>query len=251
VSDPDGFRLLSERRAARARSLAGRHPASREALEFYAELATFQGHVVAQAACCQPGRWDELVSLRGALVDVVCEHGPAPLVAAAAELTDTTCRDAIGAYREGRDTTSLQSFFARVLLQPHAATQPGATVDRDDGYCPACGQLPQVGVLRPEGGHGSALSLACSLCFHEWAFRRGCCAACGESSDASLAFYSAEGFDHVQVQTCETCRHYLHTVDLGRDVEAIPDVDEVAALPLDVWAREQGFAKRQLNLVGM
>ncbi|MFQ5790858.1 MAG: hypothetical protein ACE5JI_10325 [Acidobacteriota bacterium] len=38
---------------------------------------------------------------------------------------------------------------------------------------------------------------------------------------------------------------------LSKDPEAVPDVDEVAALPLDVWAREQGFRKLHPNLAGI
>ncbi len=50
---------------------------------------------------------------------------------------------------------------------------------------------------------------------------------------------------------CEACKVYLHVVDLGKDPAAIPDVDELAVLPLDVWARERGYRKVQTNLVGI
>ena len=42
------------------------------------------------------------------------------------------------------------------------------------------------------------------------------------------------------VQICETCKRYHHTIDLAKDPGAVPETDELTALPLDVWAREGG-----------
>jgi FdhE protein len=53
------------------------------------------------------------------------------------------------------------------------------------------------------------------------------------------------------VRTCESCRRYLHLVRLDVEPEAIPEVDEMAALSLDVWARERGYEKIFPNLVGI
>ena len=44
---------------------------------------------------------------------------------------------------------------------------------------------------------------------------------------------------------------YLQLVDLGRDPEAIPEVDELAGLPLDLWAQERGYRKLCPNLAGV
>lgn len=56
---------------------------------------------------------------------------------------------------------------------------------------------------------------------------------------------------HLQTQTCDTCQRYLHHIDLSKELAAVPDVDEIAALPLDVWALERGFQKLHPNLVGI
>ena len=45
--------------------------------------------------------------------------------------------------------------------------------------------------------------------------------------------------------------HYLKTVDLTRQGNAVPLVDEVAGAPLDLWAREHGYHKIELNLIGL
>jgi formate dehydrogenase maturation protein FdhE len=40
-------------------------------------------------------------------------------------------------------------------------------------------------------------------------------------------------------------------MDLSLDLSAIPEVDELAGLPLDLWAQEQGYRKVQPNLTGI
>jgi formate dehydrogenase maturation protein FdhE len=53
------------------------------------------------------------------------------------------------------------------------------------------------------------------------------------------------------VDACDTCGGYLLTVDLRRAPGAVPIVDELAAMPLDLYAREQGKHKLVPNLMGM
>jgi formate dehydrogenase maturation protein FdhE len=42
----------------------------------------------------------------------------------------------------------------------------------------------------------------------------------------------------------------LLTFDLRRETRAVPVVDEIAALPLDLFARDQGLTKITPNLMG-
>jgi FdhE protein len=118
------------------------------------------------------------------------------------------------------------------------------------GRCPKCGHAAQVGCIRPKAD-GTALSLVCSLCLLEWDFVRGRCVRCGHDKEKEIAYYSADEIPHLQVMACSACRHYLHLVKFDREPRAVADVDEIAALPLDVWAHEKGFCKVQPNLVGI
>lgn len=216
---------MTRQRAARARLLAGRYPAAREALLFCAEIFEFQASVDPERPLAA---WSELAA-------VVAMIGPQPL-REAVKTFDEAMLDAYLADPSAGDAT--RNFFARVLLQPvmYASRAP----------CPACDVAPQVACLWPVGD-GTALSLVCSLCLRESPLARERCLAC---ADPAIAWYSAEGLEHVQVRVCERCRAYLHVVDLSKDPAAIPDVDELAALPLDVWARERDYRKIQVNLVG-
>ncbi|MBI3693984.1 MAG: formate dehydrogenase accessory protein FdhE [Acidobacteria bacterium] len=207
------------KRAARARELAERYPATREILLFYAGLAEWQATATGSPEQLLP----ELVEL------VLCT-GPAALQEAARGLTRLP---------ELHAPPPLD-FFARAARQPSAISQ----------QCPECGKAPQAGCLRPEGD-GLALELVCSLCFGRSPFPRARCPACGESGEGRLVFYSAPEFVHLRIQACETCRAYLQLVDLSREPAAIPEVDELAGLPLDLWAQHQGYHKIHRNLAGV
>jgi formate dehydrogenase maturation protein FdhE len=65
-----------------------------------------------------------------------------------------------------------------------------------------------------------------------------------------MGFYAAPEIAHVRVDVCDTCHTYLKTVDLTKLGLAVPVVDELAGIPLDLWAREHGYGKLQMNLLG-
>ena len=259
---PRDFEKLSIKRVQRARVLSERHPASRDALLFYRELCRFQQTVArtletrlgasTSSGASQLLSFDlgAVVSFRQPLVDLVLAKAPGPLQHVAKDLDEGSCLEALEAYVSKRDTKSPRSFLARVLLQPAVAVSHWDSPSVASHLCPHCGHPPQVGCLRPKGD-GTALSLVCSLCLTEWPFARGHCPACGLADEKKLVYYSATELEHLQVQVCKSCRQYLHQVNLAKDSQAIPDVDEIAALPLDIWAGEQGFRKLHRNLVGM
>lgn len=143
--------------------------------------------------------------------------------------------------------------LAWIFLQPYAEyladSREPEHLDGTPSTCPLCGGKPIVGVLRPEGD-GAKKSLVCMLCAHEWAFRRIYCPACGEEREPQMAFYSAPEIAHVRVDVCDTCHTYLKSVDLTKMGLAVPIVDELATIPLDLWAREHGYEKLQMNLLG-
>ena len=156
------------------------------------------------------------------------------------------------AMRAGR--ISRDRLLAWIFLQPYAEYLADhreiAIVDGTPSTCPLCGGKPVVGVLRSEGD-GAKKSLICMLCAHEWAFRRIYCPACGEEREPQMAFYSAPEIAHVRVDVCDTCHTYLKSIDLTKTGLAVPVVDELATMPLDLWAREHGYEKLQINLLGI
>jgi len=93
--------------------------------------------------------------------------------------------------------------------------------------------------------------LLCATCLSTWPFGRVLCAQCGEEDEHKLGYFHSPDYDHLRIDACESCRHYLKTVDLGRFGLAVPLVDEVAGASLDIWARDHGYEKIELNLVGL
>ena len=155
-------------------------------------------------------------------------------------------------------------FFPRAFLQPLAeaaaeqrgggpAAQPeGAPhVPGFPARCPLCGGLPLLDLLQDEPETKGARYLLCALCATAWRFPRATCPACGETRAAQLRYHETDGWPHLRVEECTSCRTYVKTVDLRTDGLAVPAVDELAAVELDLWAEEQGLGKLQRNLLGL
>ena len=106
-----------------------------------------------------------------------------------------------------------------------------------------------MAALREEG-QGARRSLVCSLCFTEWDYLRIQCPACEENRFDALPVYTADAPAHARIDACDTCRTYIKTIDLTTDGLAVPTVDDLASLPLDLWARERGYQRLYPNLFG-
>jgi len=147
-----------------------------------------------------------------------------------------------------------REFLALAFLQPCAEFVRSSAVLQLESYtlalCPLCHRKPVAGVLRQQGD-GGRRSLLCGFCLTEWDFRRVVCPACSEQDHAKLPVYTAESFPHIRVECCDSCRTYLKTIDLTKNGLADPLVDELAHVPLDLWAQERGYAKLRPNLLGM
>lgn len=266
-------------RIRRATELISSYPFAAEGLRFYAQIAMLQQNLhseVDQAPSCffpfEGPLMDELST--SALASRFCnfltsvrKFAPTALAEAVVSLeqkgsavwsnliedfwrSPELSRDAHGHQAE----MLTERYLAWLFLQPHAeylaGRRSGVFSDGNLIRCPSCGSNPIVGVLRPEGD-AARKSLICMLCSHEWAFRRIYCPSCGEERESHMAFYSAPEIPHVRVDVCDTCHTYLKSVDLTKTGLAVPIVDELAALPLDLWARENGYQKLQINAVGM
>ena len=140
---------------------------------------------------------------------------------------------------------SLLQAFAGHLAKGDAPGFLGSTPMR----CPRCAALPVAAVLREEG-HGAKRSLLCAICLHEWECLRMVCPACGEKDFDKLPVYTAEQFGHVRIDGCDSCHHYIKTIDLTKDGLAVPCVDDIASVSLDLWARERGYTRLKANILG-
>jgi formate dehydrogenase maturation protein FdhE len=279
-----------DRRIRRANELTSTYPFAAEGLRFYAKVATFQKSLYAEIekALADSPKISAERPLRDELdlflllphfprfLAVIQQAAPPPLAQAAAALLPQgpagwqraieefwhgDAELAAGVDDGGREEAgdshaaiSSDRLLAWIFLQPYAEYLADhreiAIVDGTPSTCPLCGGKPVAGVLRSEGD-GAKKSLICMLCAHEWAFRRIYCPACGEEREPQMAYYSAPEIAHVRVDVCDTCHTYLKSIDLTKTGLAVPVVDELATMPLDLWAREHGYEKLQINLLGM
>jgi len=249
-----------QQRRRRAGQLGARYPYAAQLLTLYQRLLEVQepAHAAALAAPPAPAQLAGYVAERIAptIVAVTIAHGPAPLAAAARELRGGASA-VIARWLAGEIMAPVDNYFARASTAPvlEALTAYGFGAAADDpGHCPRCGGLPQLAFT---GGTDDVLvtaprRLLCARCGASWPHARLVCAACGESSTDTLVIHAdAERFPHLRAETCRGCRSYLISVDLRRDPEAVPEVDELAALPLDLWVQERGFGKIVPNLMGI
>ena len=254
------------RRIERASELAARDEPTRPQLELY-------GRILALQRDCQASFDTQAAQLSGALdgdLDIVATHVPRILEQVAAMGPAQLAEDARQTIEAGDPairamlltawrSPSDEYFFARIVLQCYGsclALHDIRPVDRDlpraGNVCPFCGGAPQVSILQhaPDTEGGGRL-LQCGTCFTTWPFRRVLCVHCGEDDERKLGYFHSDVFDHLRVDACETCRHYVKSVDLTRLGLAVPIVDEVAGAPLDLWAHERRYEKIELNLVGL
>jgi FdhE protein len=262
-------------RIRRAELLAGRLPSAREFLEFYKHVANFQKtlqNLIAGSNERKSSRAPWL-AVRGELdltlllpqfrgyLSVIEQHAPAALEDSARQmalLPSESWIASLEAYWKHAGTYDQQvgafaQFLSRAFLQPCAEFR-GALATRapllgTTRLCPVCGSRPLLGVLRPEGDGGKRF-LVCSFCSQEWEFRRILCPTCGEEAEDKLPVYVAEDAPHVRVEACDTCKFYLRTIDLTKDGNAVPVVDDLAAIPHSLWAHEQRYWRLQPNLLG-
>ena len=85
----------------------------------------------------------------------------------------------------------------------------------------------------------------------EWQYRRVLCPGCGEENKDKLPIYRTDEFPAARVDACDTCHTYIKSIDLTKDGHAIPAVDEIATVALNIWAEEHDYVKLETNLLGM
>jgi formate dehydrogenase maturation protein FdhE len=253
------------RRIDRAAHLADRDEAARPLLTAYGRLLGLQrdcSATIGRAAARLSGNLESDLSVVRACVAPILtatiENGPPRLAQEAREIRERPPSAIDAMLLDGWRTPSRPHFFAKVILQPYAehlaaaALRPGDRTPGAGQACPFCGGPAQLSILRSAANEdGGGRHLECATCFTAWPVRRVLCPHCGEDDERRLCYYHSPAFDHLRVDACETCRHYLKTVDLTRSGLAVPLVDEVAGAPLDLWAAEQGYQKIELNLVGL
>ncbi|HVG20021.1 MAG TPA: formate dehydrogenase accessory protein FdhE [Blastocatellia bacterium] len=253
---------------ARAGELAAKRQETRELLIFYANLLRSQKEIYdylrSRRDWVPTGMLEQdltvLQKMMPNMLAVVESCGPAALAEEARRLRNAGPAAFSDMLIEYWNAPSDTEFFAKSFLQPYlmrlaeTATRPANRGQAGgENRCPFCDGKPQLSILqiKEASAESGGRDMLCSMCMTAWPFVRVVCASCGENDPALLAYYHSPDYDHVRIDACETCKHYIKSIDLTRLGFAVPLVDEVAAAPLDLWARERGYSKIELNLIGL
>jgi FdhE protein len=194
------------------------------------------------------------------VVEDTVAAGPRPLAEAAlARRLAGGLEDAVDRWLGGESQSPVEEYLARAasapVLEALGAAAAGACRGASEpGGCPRCGGRPQLSYFAESAELlvTTPRRLSCCRCGDDWIHERMTCPACGERSTDKLSIHAdAERLPHLRADACESCRRYLITVDLRVEPEGVPVVDELGALPLDLYMQERGFAKIVPNLMGI
>jgi FdhE protein len=253
--------LFADRRT-RAQELAAQFDYAAEPLRLYAALLEAQERAYGRALDERPApeRLVEFIvreSLPG-VMDVTMTAGTETLrEAVLLRFHEGDLDGVVRAWLAGETLPETDAYLARAAGSPVLEALPDAAPLRadldDDRRCPACRGVPQLAVF---GETSEVLvtpqrRLVCSRCATSWAYPRMTCVSCRETDGAKMPILADETrLAHLRADACDTCYAYLITVDLRKEPGAVPLVDEIVALPLDLLAAERGYTKIARNVMG-
>jgi hypothetical protein len=260
-------------RRQRALHLRERYPFAQQMLGVYLAVVDVWSEVGSPGPPSKLADWaGETVLPR--VVKATSANAPETLAAAVHELA-ASGHAVLAGWLAGQELSPAERFLARACLQAPLEALGDEAGDacaadpapRGGRNCPRCGGPPQLSIRAAADDalmRGSRM-LSCARCTHRWNYSASTCPSCGESAGDKRTVYAekhdgpvvsraaktdSEVFTHLSIDACATCQRYLIDVDSGRDARAVPEVDELVALPLDLYAAEQGLSKVTPNLMG-
>jgi FdhE protein len=108
------------------------------------------------------------------------------------------------------------------------------------GYCPICGSLPSLSLLKEEVGKRYLL---CSYCGYQWRIDRIICPFCNNKEQGSLQYFYAEGEETYRIDLCDKCHQYIKMVDQRIMEEGDLILEDFATLHLDILASQKGYKR--------
>ena len=116
------------------------------------------------------------------------------------------------------------------------------------GHCPVCGSLPYIAELREKQGFRY---LHCNFCHTAYRFKRMACPYCAVEKSDSFEYFHTREIPGFRVDLCTSCNMYIKTMDFREmDKKALPPLDDLESLPLDIKAKEEGYIRPTLSVWG-
>ena len=113
--------------------------------------------------------------------------------------------------------------------------EAGIGTDNFVNTCLFCGGVPSFGFLKSDDEIQNYLMLECSRCGNAWRYYRVQCVFCGEEDPSKLEIFKSDKYGNAGLQYCKTCGNYLKIIDLRNNQALIPEIEDILAIPLDIW----------------
>jgi len=244
--------MTFEQRSARAALLASQHESAREVLEFAAALSSLQAKCAGrlQPAGSLEKDADQIIELSRPILELIAERSEVAEKRLDDDTSTAKTRLSVFWNEDHND------YIARALLQPYAEALRERKMEPDRlhrrGHCPFCGGAPWISFRKsaPDAESGFRY-LSCSLCGLDWSFNRISCPACGEEDPHKLPVFQNDVHKNVRLETCETCRRYVKSIDLTIDARPVPAIDELVSLSMDLWAMDEDYTRIEPGIAGI
>jgi formate dehydrogenase accessory protein FdhE len=214
-----------------------------------------------------PLEFESVYAFLAAEVTTAIDHlhsaAPGPLQEAGAVLASDE-HSLPTALRAWWSQQSLSSLWARWFQLACAPLLEGLAQKADipppelwgQAICPLCGGIPSVAAIAEVSGEfmqGAPRFLICTRCATWWRFARAVCPGCSEHDPKRVRTFRSETWPWARLDCCQACNRYLKTFDLREPggMAVVPLVDDLATLPLDLWAQSRQLVRMTPSHAGI
>lgn len=117
-----------------------------------------------------------------------------------------------------------------------------------ESYCPICGAPPSISAIE---GDENRLFLYCGRCSQSWNHPRLVCVHCGEEDQKKLQYFFAKNDEIHRVYVCDSCKHYIKSVDKREKPVVFPRLEDLTTMGLDLVAKNEGYRRETIDFVGL
>ncbi len=131
-------------------------------------------------------------------------------------------------------------YTAKPFMQAYAKLVGSLTKDEkwQKNCCPVCGNKARYARINQED---NKRYLQCSLCDHQWLFKRLACPNCANEDHNSLRTLLIEETPAYQIHVCEQCKTYLKVFDSRQNDRDQTSIKDATTVFLDIIAQQKGY----------
>ncbi len=235
--------------------LLKKFPESQQILEFYREILRFQLQLYVSS---KNENWHENIKKFYDLLELCVDSPSAKLSEVAQSLLKeppANIQRMINNFLKEKMAKDEERFFFISFLNPFLSKKAEKDINHRDDWnkskCPVCGFRAVVSYISDTEEVQGGRFLVCQVCNSEWLYNRTTCVKCGNNDDDRIHHFFDQSIPYIQLQACESCGTYIKIVDMRMDGLAVPLLEDIASVALDLWAKEHLYEKYEKNIFGL